>query len=102
MTTTSISLPGKFHTDTLADGWYAFINSGEYTSEQQDALVKALLEAQVEAANRMLPDGHVWHHMVDELVYPVGDDNELDMCEILADATQEVIDSFEAIEARVI
>lgn len=31
------------------DGWYAYINNGEYTGEQQDKLTDALMAAQEHA-----------------------------------------------------
>lgn len=102
-TTTSYSLGYKFSRDYIADGWYNTINNGDLTSEQQDALVAALVDAQVRAFEALLPDSYYWLIDTSELQYPVGDDAELgDLKDLLEQSTETVMEQLPEIEAKVL
>lgn len=104
MTTTTVlarsyQLSYAYH----ADGWYSYINNGEYTSEQQDALVEALMGAQVEELNRHLPKGCYWLPRLGEIHGPATatlDDIDLELA--LMAAADAVAARFEDIEAKVL
>jgi hypothetical protein len=101
--TTCSSLGYTFSRSYVADGWYNTINNGELTSEQEGALVDALIDAQVEAFEALLPDSHYWLIDTSELQYPVGDDTELgDLKALLAQSAETVMARLPEIEAKVL
>jgi hypothetical protein len=91
-----------FNRDEQQAGWFAFINNGEYTSEQQGALVAALMSAQNEAFDALLPERVSWQPYRTILVYDedaeVPDTEELK--EHMEAAVRSVVERFEAIEAE--
>ncbi|KUJ65433.1 hypothetical protein [Streptosporangium amethystogenes] len=102
-TTTSYSLGYKFSRDYVADGWYNTINNGELTSEQESALVDALIDAEVDAFEALLPESHYWLIDTSELQYPVGDAAVLgDLDALLKQAVETVMNRLPEIEARVL
>ncbi|MFF6903355.1 hypothetical protein [Streptomyces hydrogenans] len=103
MTTTCSPLGYKFSRDYIADGWYNTINTGELTNDQESALVDALIDAQVDAFEALLPDSHYWLIDTSELQYPVGDETELGNLKTLLDqATETVMERLPEIEAKVL
>ncbi|MCQ1575430.1 hypothetical protein [Streptomyces parvus] len=101
MTTTSTPLGYKFSYDYVTNGWYDHINGGNYTTEQQSAIVKALAEAQVEEFEALLPESHYWLIHTSELQYPVGDDAETgDLEELLSQSVEAVSARLPEIEAK--
>ena len=101
MTTRSTSLGWKFSYSYVADGWLNFINNGEFTSAQESALVDALIEAQVEAFEALLPEGHYWSIHTSELQYPADDNTELgDLEALLKQSTEAVSSRLPEIEAK--
>ena len=101
MTTTSSPLGYKFSYDYAANGWYGYINNGELTSEQESVLVKALIDAQVDEFEALLPEGHYWLIHTSELQYPVGDNTETgDLKALLEQASEAVCERFEEIETE--
>lgn len=90
-TTRSSSLGWKFSYSYIADGWLNYINNGEYTSAQESALVDALIDAQVEAFDALLPDDHHWLIHTSELQYPADDDTETGDLETLLEQSSEAV-----------
>lgn len=80
--------------------WGEYLYEGDYTDNQRERLHNALIDAlRAEVASR-LPDGWAWYPYVSELLLPVTDRAvELDMGEILEQASEAVIARFEEIEA---
>lgn len=100
-TNTSARLGYKFGYDHLADGWSAYINGGDYSSKQEDALVTALVNAQVAEFDALLPDGYSLMAHTSELYYPAGDDTELDdLDELMEQASEAVTARYNAIETE--
>lgn len=101
MTTTSTSLGYEFGYDYVTNGWNDYVNCGEYTTEQQSAIVYALTHAQVEEFEALLPESHYWLIHTSELQYPVGDDTDLgDLEELLGQSAEAVSARFPQIEAE--
>ncbi|PVC80537.1 hypothetical protein DBP19_35970 [Streptomyces sp. CS090A] len=101
MITTSSALGYKFSRDYVTNGWYDHINGGDYTSEQQSALVDALTEAQVDEFEALLPESHYWLIHTSELQYPVGDDTETgDLEQLLSQSVEAVCARLPQIEAK--
>lgn len=99
-TTTTLARNYKLGRDYQADGWYGYINNGEYTSEQQDALVEALMDAMETEVNNLLPDGCYWVPATSEITGPITATLDgIDLDELLETASQKVADQFEQIEA---
>jgi len=101
MWTTTLARGYRLSYAYQADGWYSYINNGEYTSDQQDALVSALMDAQREEVDNRLPDGCTWLPLLSEIIGPV--DTTIDSVDqIMDDATAAVIDRFAEIERSVL
>jgi len=86
-----------------AEGWYAYIKDGAYTNEERNALVDALIRAQVKAFNRLLPKGCYWNPRLGEIHGPATaslDGIDLDL--VLAMAADAVAERFEKIETKVL
>lgn len=102
-TTTVLARNFKLGRDYQIDGWYGFINNGEYTDDQQAALVEALMDAQESAFDEMLPDGCHWLPYVSEIQGPVGTSLEdLDLDDLLEQAGNAASARFDEIEAEAI
>ncbi|GGM82805.1 hypothetical protein GCM10012275_61630 [Longimycelium tulufanense] len=63
--------------DEVRNDWYAYINNGLYTQDQQEKLVRALLAEQQRELEDLLPDGFAWLPSTSEIIGPV--DAELDL-----------------------
>ncbi|WP_405413957.1 hypothetical protein [Streptomyces rubiginosohelvolus] len=101
MTTTSTALGYKFNRDYVANGWYDTINNGELTPDQQSAVVDALIEAEVEEFEALLPEGHYWAIRTNELQYPLGDTVDVgDLTALLEQAVEAVSARLPEIEAK--
>ena len=102
-TTTVLARTYKLSIAYQGDGWYSYINNGEYTSEQQDALVEALMGAQVEELNNRLPQGCYWLPRLGEIHGPITATLDgINLDEALAAAADAVAARFQEIEARVL
>jgi hypothetical protein len=73
-TTTTLARTGVLSYDVQINGWCAYVNHGGYTSEQQVALVGALMDAQRGEFNSLLPEGCVWYPETGEVIGPVDAD----------------------------
>lgn len=101
MTTRISPLNWKFSYAYVAEGWLNHINNGEFTPEQESTLVDALIEAQVEEFEALLPDGHYWSIQTSELQHPADDDTEIgDMEVLLAQSSEAVCQRLAEIEAK--
>ena len=86
-----------------ADGWHHYIKDGAYTKKERDALVNALIRAQVDELNRHLPGECHWVPRLGEIHGPTTatlDDIDLDLA--LATAADAVAARFEDIEAKIL
>jgi hypothetical protein len=70
-TTTTLARGGVLCQQPYVDGWYGYVNSPEYTQEQQDALVVALLAAQRDAFDALLPADCHWYPTTSEIIGPL-------------------------------
>lgn len=91
--------------DYLRNGWYDYINSGEYTAEQRDVLVDALMVYTEKEFDSLLPQGVQWLPATNELLYDVGEEDKLperdEAADLLQKATVNVsTEQYEAIEAE--
>lgn len=99
MTTTVLASNYKLNIAYQSDNWHSYINIGSYTDEQQDALVGALMEAQVEEFNSLLPEGCYWFPHLGEIHGPTTATLEgIDLDEALKAAADAVAERFEEIE----
>lgn len=98
MTTTTIHGPNG---TTELNGWYDFINGADYTDAQQKELAETLLHEQANELNALLPDGWTWYPSTSEIIVPVDDeaDEELDLDELVREASEAVQARYEEIEA---
>ena len=71
-TTTVLARSYKLSYAYQSGGWYAYIKDGAYTKEERDALVNALVGAQVEELNRHLPKGCYWLPRLGEIHGQIG------------------------------
>lgn len=86
-----------------ADGWYNFLKDGAYTAKERDALVNALIGAQVEELNRRLPGGCRWVPRLGEIHGPTNINLDgINLDEALAAAADAVAERFKAIKAKVL
>lgn len=100
MTLKIANLGSTFSISEVEDSWYGFINNGEYTPEQESAIVKALTNAQVDEFEALLPDGYSWSIHASELQYPADDDTDTgDLEELMQQAVNTVIARIAAIES---
>lgn len=81
-----------------------YINSGEYTADQQDALSAALYDALRDEVDDLLPGGVTWQPATSSLLHPVGVEvpDEDEIREIFAAAWAAVEGRYEQIEAEVL
>jgi len=103
MTTKTLARTYKLSYAYHADGWYRFIKDGAYTAKERNALVDALIRAQVEELNRHLPGECHWVPRLGEIHGPANaslDGVNLDLA--LAAAADAVAEHFEEIEAKVL
>lgn len=102
-TTTVLARRYKLSYAYQSGGWYHYIKDGAYTNQQRDALVEALMGAQVEELNKLLPEGCYWLPRLGEIHGPTtatldGIDLEL----ALMAAADAVAEHFQKIEAKVL
>ncbi len=77
MTSTTLARNGgSLSFDVQIEGWYAYINGGDYTQDQQEALASALMAAQKGEFDALLPGGCYWSPRASEVTGPVGTDLE--------------------------
>lgn len=100
-TTTVLARNYKLGRDYQIDGWYGYINGGDYPDDQQAALVEALMDAQESEFDKLLPDGCFWFPRLSEIHGPISATLEgLDLDELLEQASNAVAARFEQIEAE--
>lgn len=77
MTSTTLARNGEsLSLQIQIDGWYAYINAGDYTEEQHEKLASALMAAQEREFDALLPDDCHWSPHTSEVTGPVGTDLE--------------------------
>lgn len=101
-TTTTLDRGGNLSYSVQIDGWYSYINGGEYTSEQQDKLAEALMSEQEKEFDSMLPDGCFWSPRASEITGPVGTDLDAALSEHAGRGGSAVDDALEAAGQKVI
>lgn len=102
-TTTVLARNYKLGRDYQIDGWYGYINNGEYTDEQQGALVEALMDAHEAEVDGLLPENCYWFPRLSEIHGPIDASLDgLDLDDLLEQASNTVADRFEEIEAKVL
>jgi len=103
MTTKTLARNYKLSYTYHADGWYRFIKDGAYTARERDALVDALIRAQVEELNRHLPGECHWVPRLGEIHGPANVNlGGIDLDLALRAAADAVAERFEEIEAKVL
>lgn len=83
------------------EGWWDFCGSDAYSPEDVLKMGKALLDAQIEYINSVLPEGFWWSHGTSEIIGPVDGRQyfELEEFEETFRTSGEIIaDRFEEIE----
>lgn len=99
MTTTAVLWRGsELSYAENVDGWYAYINGGDYLGDQQGKLTGAPMAAQEDEFDDLLPDNCFWHPHTSEITGPVDAVLDIDLNEAMREACQVVIDRFEEIE----
>ncbi len=85
----------KFSQQEHMDGVLAYINGGDYSHEETEALSGALFEAFVDEVNEALPDDVRWVPATSEFIYPADGDlpEQEEMAKLFASA-------WTAVEAR--
>jgi len=102
-TTTVLARNYKLNYAYQSGGWYAYIKDGAYTDKERNALVEALMDAQVEEFNRRLPEGCFWIPRLGEIHGPTTANlKHINLDEALMMAADAVAERFEDIEARVL
>lgn len=106
--TTTYSRGSDLSWEEQANGWANYINSGQYTDEQSEALVNALMDAQQEEVNAALPEGVHWMPHLAEIQGPAEGDficpwrDTHGRREWMGRFSDKVAERFEEIEARVL
>ncbi len=88
----------------LRNGWSAFTSGASYPDELDNAMVEALMAAQVAAVNAALPAGWSWTPAVPALYGPHGEDPEEalgDLQALLDRTSDEVAERLDEIEREV-
>lgn len=102
-TTTEVHGPNG---DKARNGWYDFINGGDYPPDVQDRLVDALLLAETNEFNSRLPDGWSWYPSTSMIIMPIddsdGDTEEIDLDVLQREACEAVTARYEEVEAAVL
>ena len=102
-TTTVLARNYKLNYAYQSGGWYSFIKDGAYTEKERDALVDALMDAQVEELNNRLPEGCYWLPRLGEIHGPITVNlKRINLDEALMMAADAVAERFEDIEAKVL
>jgi len=103
MTTTVLARNYKLGRAYQADGWYGYINGGDYTSEQQDVLAEALMDAMEREVDNLLPDNCYWYPALSEIHGPIDASLEgVDLDDLLEEAAGAVAERFGEIAAEVL
>lgn len=105
-TTTTLARSGKLGYDENANGWADYISGGDFTGEQADALVTALMDAQEAEVNKRLPAGCFWSPRTSEIIGPVGTELEFEvegrredpLRELMEETSEAVGERFDEIE----
>lgn len=100
--TTATTYGADFSHDKQVDGIHAYINGGDYSDEQQDKLVDAMMAALREEVDELLPEDASWQPATSEFIHPVGGDlpEHEEMREIFEAAWSAVEARFGAIETE--
>jgi hypothetical protein len=106
-TTTSITYGSQFSHQETADGILGYINGGEYTEAQTDALLAAFMDAMcIEVDQRLAAVGATWLPATSEFLIDIDDVDSLPDSDAMADlfdqAWAAVEARFEEIEAAVV
>jgi len=102
-TTTVLARNYKLGRAYQSSGWYAYIKDGAYTNEERNALVDALMDAQVEELTKLLPEGCYWLPRLGEIHGPTNINlGDINLDEALMMAADAVAERFEKIETKVL
>lgn len=100
-TTTVLAKNYKLGRDYQIDGWYGYVNGGDYSDSQQGTLVDALMDAQESEFDNLLPDDCFWYPRLSEIHGPVSARLEgEDLDDLMEQASNAVAARFEQIEAE--
>lgn len=94
---TSLAAGGALAYDYQIEGWYGFLNGGDYTAEQTAKLAAALLYAQETTMDNLLPDGCYWLPEVGQVIGPVGTELSV-LDDLLREAAKQVTERLADIE----
>jgi hypothetical protein len=104
MTTTTLARNGiTLGLQYQVDGWYGYVNDGDYDDAQQAKLVPALVAAQEKEFDALLPDGCHWFPRLGEVQGPVGTSLDgYDLDALMEQASSAVADRYAEIEREVL
>jgi hypothetical protein len=98
-TTTQLACGSLLSREEQAGGWYAYINGGDYAAEEQELLVDALMEAQKDEFDTLLPEHCYWFPATSQIIGPVDVEHDFDdLDEVMTQAAESVIERYEEIE----
>lgn len=97
-TTTQLACGSLLSHQVQADGWYAYINGGDYATEEQELLVDALMEAQKDEVDALLPEHCYWSPATSQIIGPVDVEHDLAELDVLMQAAENVTKRYEEIE----
>jgi hypothetical protein len=99
--TTTTTIPGPSG-DKELNGWYAYINGGDYPDTLQKELAETLLHEEMNEFNALLPENWTWFPSTSEIILPFDheDTEEMDHNELLRQASAAVIARFAEIEVK--
>jgi hypothetical protein len=99
--TTVLAKNYKLGRDYQIDGWFGYINGGDYTDKQQAALVEALMDAQESEFDALLPANCFWFPYTSEIHGPIDATLDgLDLDELMEQAANAVQGRYDEIEAK--
>jgi hypothetical protein len=83
---------GSLSYDEQITGWSAYIDAGDYSDDQRTTLVAALMNAQREEFNALLPEGCVWFPRTSEVIGPVDTDLAAALADLQAGQGDDTLD----------
>jgi hypothetical protein len=103
MTDKVIYTSPRISIETLHEGWLDYVNSGDYTPAQEEALVNRLCSEQEVEFDKLLPDGCFWQSEASAIIGPVGTSiDDVTVTNALAESSDRVSMRIEDIEKDVL
>ncbi|MFJ6316041.1 hypothetical protein ACIQJW_08170 [Streptomyces californicus] len=98
------NLDWAFDHSRIVESWLCTVNNGEFTPKQEKALVDALVDAQVEEFDNLLPDGCAWEIRERGISYTENIDQveKEDLESYLNQSAEIVLNRLPEIEAKVL